>query len=266
MTIDHGDGWTSGDAYEAYMGRWSRSVARRFIEWLRPKRSAHWLDVCCGTGALTATIHEHCEPASIIGCDPSSAFVEAARGRLRADHVMFVPGGFEDLPKRPGGFDIVVSGLVLNFVADPEAALASVLERLAPRGRVAAYVWDYADGMAFLRHFWDEAIAMDASATAVDERRRFPLARPKALATLFRESGLRRVETEGLVVPTEFDDFEDYWAPFLAGTGPAPAFVQSLQPENRERLRERLRRRLPVAADGAIRLRARAWAVRGDAS
>ena len=160
-------------AYEAYMGRWSRPLARVFVEWLHPKPSAHWLEVGCGTGALTSTICDLC------------------------------------------------------------------------------------------RCFWEEAVASDPRAGAFNESRRFPLCQRSALESLFRAAGLAQVETDLLDIPTDFASFDDYWTPFLRGTGPAPRYVVSLDPPSRELLRERLRRRLHPGSDGRIHLRARAWAVRG---
>jgi ubiquinone/menaquinone biosynthesis C-methylase UbiE len=159
-----GDNWAAGDAYEAYMGRWSRALARTFVEWLPSKPSAHWLDVGCGTGALTSTICELCEPATVVGCDPSEPFVADARRRLADERASFVQAGTGNLPEREGGFDAIVSGLALNFVSDPGVAVAAMADRLSPGGTVGAYVWDYAGGMMFLRHFWDEAASIDASA------------------------------------------------------------------------------------------------------
>jgi SAM-dependent methyltransferase len=257
------DRWVTGDAYEAYMGRWSRSLARTFAGWLRAKRGAHWLEVGCGTGALTSTICHLCEPASVVACDPSEPFIEHARRNLSDARASFVIAGSEALPSRDGGFDVVVSGLVLNFLPDPGAAVASFRERLRPGGIVAAYVWDYAEGMGFLRCFWDEAVASDPRAGSLDEGRRFPLCRRPALASLFRAAGLAQVETGALEIPTDFSNFDDYWTPFLCGTGPAPSYVASLDPPGRELLRGRLTRRLHAGRDGRIRLRARAWAVRG---
>jgi SAM-dependent methyltransferase len=264
MTRESGDRWDGGTAYEAFMGRWSRAVARIFIAWLPSRPSAHWLDVGCGTGALSSTICELCEPASVHGCDPSESYIASARQQLTDKRSSFVCSGTENLPSREGGFDAVVSGLVLNFVPDPERAVASMAERLAPGGIVAAYVWDYAEGMMFLRHFWDEAAAVDTSAIELDEGRRFPVARPEPLTSIFEGAGLLEVKTHALNIQTEFQNFDDYWQPFLGGTGPAPAFVHSLTADGRTELRDRLRRRLQMG-DGTIRLRARAWAVRGFA-
>lgn len=257
------DRWATGDAYEAFMGRWSRPVARAFVEWLQPRRRAHWLDIGCGTGALTSIIIELCEPASIVGNEPSVHFVEAARTGVPDQRASFVVGGADDLPARADGFDAVVSGLVLNFLPKADRAVTSMLQRLSPLGFVGAYVWDYARGMAFLRHFWDKAVAMDPAASELDKGLRFPLCQPEALASLFERAGPRKVETRALEIQTNFSDLDDYWQPLLGGTGPAPAFLASLDADRREEVRERLKQRLPAAAGGSISLRARAWAVRG---
>jgi SAM-dependent methyltransferase len=266
MTNVSGDRWLAGDAYEAYMGRWSRGLARAFVEWAPLTPSANWLEIGCGTGALTTTICDLCEPASIIACDPSESFVEYAREHLADARASFAVAGSAALPRRDGGFDVAVSGLVLNFVPDPGEVVACMRDRLRQGGTVAAYVWDYAEGMEFLRSFWDEAVALDPRAVVLHEGKRFPLCEAAALASLFRRSGLAHVETHALEIPTEFRTFDDYWMPFLSGTGPAPSYVASLDGPSRERLRERLERRLPMRSDGRIPLRARAWAVRGTST
>ena len=260
-----GDRWDAGDAYETYMGRWSRPLARAFVGWLEPKPSGHWLDVGCGTGALTSTIRELCQPASVVACDPSEPFIEHARRRIADPRVSFVVARDRDLPVRDGAFDAVVSSLVLNFVPDPEAAVMSMRDRLRPEGLVAASVWDYAGGMEFLRCFWDAARALDPAAAQLDEGVRFPICRAEALSSLFQRVGLQRVDTGALEIPTRFVDFEDYWSPFLDRTGPAPAYVASLEPERRALLRAELERRLHARPGPGIELRARAWAARGFA-
>jgi SAM-dependent methyltransferase len=258
-----GDSWSSGATYDAYMGRWSRSLARVFVEWLHTKPSGHWLDVGCGTGALTSSICENCEPASVLACDPAEPFVAHAQRSVADTRASFVVAGADALPARQSGFDVIVSGLVLNFLPDAGHAVAAMRERVRPGGIVAAYVWDYESGLQFLRHFWDEAAASDPNASGFDEGGRFPLCQPAALASTFRASGLESVDTASLEIPTSFADFDDFWNPFLGGTGPAPSYVASLDPTRRESLKERLRRRILPGGDGPIQLRARAWAVRG---
>jgi trans-aconitate methyltransferase len=261
--VPAGDSWATGDAYEAYMGRWSRTMASAFLDWLAPPAPAHWLEVGCGTGALTSSILERTAPLSIVACDPSAPFVEHARRALSDPRVSFVNVGAEALPGRPGGFDAVVSGLVLNFLPQPAGALEAMVARLRPGGLLAAYVWDYADGMEPLVRFWEAAVALDPAAARLDERTRFPVCALDRLAALFEGAGLQRVAAEPLEREAPLADFDDYWRPFLGGTGPAPSYVASLDPARREQLRDRLRQRL--GAGSPLRLRTRALAVRGFA-
>jgi len=257
------DNWSAGESYEGYMGRWSRPLARAFLDWLPFEPGGAWLEVGCGTGALTRAICERADPSSVLACDPSEAFVGFARKELPDPRVSFVVGSAGALPEFSATFDRAVSGLVLNFVTEPLAALRGVKERLRPGGMASVYVWDYGEGMEFLRCFWDEAVAVDPAAAALDEGRRFPLCFPEPLRALFTEAGLEEVEVGSVEIPTRFRDFDDFWSPFLRNTGPAPAFVASLPPEKKDNLRSRLVERLKAEADGSIFLNARAWAARG---
>jgi len=260
------DRWAVGAAYEAYMGRWSRALGKVFVDWLAVEARAHWLDVGCGTGALTEAICELGRPASVVACDPSGPFIETASSTLPDKRVSFELASGDYLPRREGGFDVVVSGLVLNFVPDLARTLGAMQRRLGARGLVAAYVWDYASGVQFLRGFWDAAVELDPGAAELDEGRRFAAFGPEALGAHFGAAGLTEVAIEPLALPTVFGSFEDYWEPFLGRTGPAPSYVASLSAERRDRLRDALRERLTPDAHGRIALEARAWAVRGVGS
>ncbi|TDV56397.1 class I SAM-dependent methyltransferase [Actinophytocola oryzae] len=242
--------WQAGDAYEAYVGRWSRQVAARFVPWLGVRAGRRWLDVGCGTGALTSAVRA--AGGAVVGLDPSRGFVAGLPD--------VVVGDARALPFAAGRFDIVVSGLALNFVPAPDRALAEMARVVTPGGTVAAYVWDYADGMAMMRHFWQAA--REVNPEAPDEGERFPLCHPEALAELWRATGMTDVEVTGIEIPTVFADFDAYWRPFLGGQGAAPAYLLSRPPEEREELRVRLSARLP-ARD--LRLTARALAVRATA-
>jgi hypothetical protein len=120
--------------------------------------------------------------------------------------------------------------------------------------------------MQFLRHFWDAAVAMDSTARALDEGKRFPLCQRDALTKLFHSAFLADIRCEEIEIPTTFASFSDYWQPFLGGTGPAPSYVASLNTERRAMLSRKLEEMLPRRSDGAIALTAQAWAVRGTAS
>lgn len=261
--MDEKTNWANGDLYEGYMGRWSRRVAREFINWLALPSGCHWLDVGCGTGALSQTILQLAEPAQIKGIDRSEGFVNFAREHVGDERVHFEVGDAEMLMDDSESFDAVVSGLVLNFIPHPERALAEMTRVTRSGGLVAVYVWDYAEGMQFIRHFFDAAITLDSEAVEHDEGPRFPICRPDALHQLFESTGLQNVEVRPIEVPTVFRDFDDYWSPFLAGQGPAPSYAMSLSDEHRAALRERIRAGLPFNSDGSIPLSARAWTARG---
>ncbi|MFC0105293.1 class I SAM-dependent methyltransferase [Kibdelosporangium aridum] len=250
------DTWAVGDAYEAYVGRWSRQVAEVFVRRLGLPTGLRWLDVGCGTGALTTAVLAAADPAEVVGVDPSEGFLATARARVNDSRASFEVGDALTLPD--GRFDVVVSGLALNFVPDAQLAVAQFARA---SDIVAAYVWDYAEGMEMMRHFWDAATALDAAAP--DEGRRFPMCRPEPLRRLWTGAGLRDVTVQAIDVPTVFVDFDDYWTPFLGGQGPAPAYVMSLTEDRRQALRDRVRASLPSNPDGTIPLTARAWAIRG---
>jgi SAM-dependent methyltransferase len=255
--------WASGAAYEPYVGRWSRLVAGEFLPWLGVPGGAGWVDVGCGTGAVTEAIVQLLDPSSVVGVDPSQGYVVHARARVIDPRVRFEVASAMALPLDDGAFDAAVSGLVLNFVPDPLAAVAEMARVTRPGGTVGAYVWDYAGDMQLMRYFWDAASDLDPGARELDEGVRFPLCRPEPLRELFAGAGLAEVQARPIDVPTRFRDFDDYWTPFLGGQAPAPGYAMSLSEDRRARLRDLIRARLPYAADGSIPLVARAWAVRG---
>lgn len=255
--------WGQGDAYEPFIGRWSRPVAREFLKWLGVRNGKRWLDVGSGTGALTEMILQGHAPEQVVGVDLSEGFVAHARAHVNDARASFHVGDAQELNAERGSFDAVVSGLVLNFVPSPERMLTEMTRACRLSGCVALYVWDYAGEMQFLRHFWDAAIEIDPTARTVDEAARFPLASALALWNLFLDAGLNDVMTRAIDVPTRFANFDDLWSPFLTGLAPAQHYVKSLSEEKRAALRDKLRERLTAGPDGSIDLMARAWAVKG---
>lgn len=255
--------WVGGDAYEQYMGRWSRRIAPLFLEWLAVPVQRDWLDVGCGTGVLSAAIIEHCAPSRIVGVDPSAAFIGFASERVRDPRFSCRLGTGESVPCKDGEFAVAVAGLVLNFVSNPQQTLVHMKRCVEPGGTVAAYVWDYAAHMQIMRRFFDTAIERDAAARTFDDGINAPICRPAPLAGLFEAAGLGRVEVTALDITAAFASFDDYWTPFLGGTGSAPKYVASLSPPARDELRDALRARLPTGPDGEILLALRAWSVKG---
>lgn len=253
------DSWAAGDAYETYMGRWSRQIARDFLDWLEPHPGADWIDVGCGTGALTETILDHARPNSVLGVDPSEGFIAYARENTTDDRTRFAVGGADRLPAETGAFDIATSGLAVNFFSDADAGLREMMRVVRPGGCLCFYVWDYpGGGMGFIDAFWKAAGALDAEAASLDEAARFPHCTPDGLTRLCAAVGLR-CEVAPVAREARFSDFEAFWDPFTRGAGPAPGYVAKLDPARRAALKERLRADL---GEKNIVLPARAWAVR----
>ena len=257
------DTWASGLHYEPFIGRWSRKVAAEFLAWISLPPGSRVLDVGCGTGALSQSVLQNTSPGSVTGIDPSPEFVSFARQQIPDQRATFKVGSAESLDFPDAAFNATLSALVLNFVPQPDLAVAEMRRVTLPGGFVAAYLWDYSGGMELLRYFWDAAGSLDERALELDEGRRFPLCRPEPLRQLFESAELRNVEVRAINIDTVFRDFNDYWDPILGGQGPAPGYAMSLPEGRREELRDRIRGTLPVSGDGSIRLTARAWAVRG---
>src|SRR5689334_4374837 len=201
MTSATVDVWSAGDAYERYIGRWRRPVASEFLEWLRRPDGTSWLDVGCGTGALSESILQRARPKRIEGIDLSASYLMLAKRRLTTAGVRLIMSRAQQLPIRDAAVDTVVSGLALNFVPMPQEVVAEMTRVVRRNGVVGVYVWDYAGKMQLIRHFWDAAIALDPDAAAMDEGRRFPLCDPDQLEALFRNAGLDQVETRPIDVP-----------------------------------------------------------------
>lgn len=255
----------SGPAYEKFMGRWSTLIAQKFLSWLAIAPARSWLDVGCGTGSLTRLILESHQPKEIISIDPSNDFISHAQRSITDPSVHFKVGLAQSLELDPHCMDAVVSGLVLNFVPQPKAAISEMLRVTKPGGKIGVFIWDYAEGMQMLRHFWNAAVELDNKAKEFDEGVRFPLCREGQLESLVREVGLKQVEATAIEVKTVFQNFDDYWQPFLGNVGPAPAYIMSLDQKDRQTLEDKLRKSLPIDDSGSISMMARAWAIKGTA-
>lgn len=256
--------FANAEAYERFMGRWSRLLAAPLIEFAQPPARGHVLDVGSGTGALAFVLAANSRERRVTGIDPSTEYVRYAQSRNPApDRLVFATGDAQNLSSFPAaGFDAALSLLVFNFIPDPRRALAELRRVTKPGARISAAVWDYGDGMRMLRLFWDAAVAVAPAVAEKMDERHMPLCRRGELASLWRSAGLTAVEERPLTITTQFASFADYWDPFLLGQGPAGAFVAKLGADQQRALRVELERRISVAAPG-LALSARAWAVRG---
>ena len=257
------DIFAESDAYERFMGRWSRRLAPLLVKFSAVAGRDSMLDVGSGAGALAFALAEAIPSVRVTGVDPSGAYVRYAQARTPSDRVRFLVGDAQALGFPNATYDKTLSLLVMNFIPDSAKALREMIRVTRPGGIVAASVWDYGEGMEMLRVFWDEAVALDSTVAARDERN-MPLCRRGELAALWRANGLQQVEEQPIAVELSFSSFDDYWRPFLGGQGPAGAYAASLTEPRRAALEARLRGRLlGTRQDGPFTLQARAWAVKG---
>jgi SAM-dependent methyltransferase len=250
----------AGDAYDRFMGRYSRELAPRLIEFAGVEPGMRVLDVGCGPGALAERLASLAGSELVAAADPSEPFVAACAERVPGADVRRADA--EELPWRDGAFDAALAQLVVNFMRDAALGVAEMRRVVRSAGIVAACTWDYGDGMQLLRAFWDAARAVDPDAP--DEGRSMRYRRPEELDDLWRRTGLKDVEIGPLVVETTYGGFDELWEPLTLGVGPAGSFCSALEPRRKQTLRDELVSRLG-SPEGPFTLRARAWGVRGIA-
>ncbi len=250
-------------AYDGYVGRWSRLVGEQFVAWLNVPAGQKWFDLGAGTGVLTRVILQQAAPEKVLGMDLSESYIERAHHNVHDERVEFKVGDASNAVTDSPEFDVVVSGLVLNFVPSYQLTLQIMKQLVKPDGTVASYVWDYGGKMEMMRHFWDAATVIDPTAAQMDAGKQFAICDPDHLYAAFVELGLHQVEVRPIDIQTHFTDFDDYWLPFLAAQGSISKYLTSLDDQTKEAITVQLRKQLPINSDGSIYLTARAWAAKG---
>jgi SAM-dependent methyltransferase len=256
------DQWTSGEAYDIWMGRWSALLALEFLNWLYLAPAQRVLDVCCGSGILSHAIAQRHSPERVASFDRSLAQIVFACERRAHPRVTYSVADAMALPLPAESFDATVCGLGLNFVPEPARALGEFRRITRPGGTIACFVWDYSEGARFIRTFWDAALETDPESAKFDQGRRFEICKPEVLQKSFADAHLESQELHPLNIHTRFENFDDYWKPFLLGQGSAPVYLRSQPAQIQNAIRDRLKSTLPAAPDGSITLPARAWAIR----
>jgi ubiquinone/menaquinone biosynthesis C-methylase UbiE len=250
------------EVYDRFVGRYSPQLAVAMCETAGVQPGQRALDVGCGSGALVSALAEVLGAENVAGVDPSQPFVEASRARVPGARI--VVGSAESLPFEDGEFDAALSQLVVNFLADPGQGLREMSRVTRGGGGVGGCVWDYSGGMTMLRTFWEAAAALNpARAEPQMESFTMRIATPAELEALWQGAGLADVDVAPIDVEATYDDFDDLWAPFPTGVGPAGAYAASLDAEAQSALRDEFARRLGDP-DGPFTLTARAWCALGS--
>jgi SAM-dependent methyltransferase len=245
------------DMYGRFVGRYAPALGAALIEAAGVAPGWRVLDVGCGPGGLASVLAERVGEKNVSAVDPSPPFVSVCRARLPLADVRVAPG--EELPFPDGFFDGSFAQLVVNFMTDAKRGVGEMRRVVKPGGTVGACTWDYAEGMTMLRAYWDAAHeVVPDEADEFDEGANMRFSTEEELTGLWREVGLKAVRGGALDVTVAYEDFDDLWAPFPTGIGPAGAFCASLEPEQQQALRAAYSRRLGDP-EGSFELSARAW-------
>jgi ubiquinone/menaquinone biosynthesis C-methylase UbiE len=135
-------------AAQEYESLWQAQLAEVRAHLLRrvsPAPGECVLDVACGTGLLTFDAARSVGTAgSVLGIDLSGEMVDCARRRgasLRSPNTAFARMGGEALDLPDACFDVVLCGLGLMYMPEPERALREMQRVLRPGGRLGLSVW-----------------------------------------------------------------------------------------------------------------------------
>lgn len=252
--------FTDGDAYERFMGRWSRMAGQEFLDWLALPANLRWLDVGCGTGAFTELLIARCAPTQVDGIDPSEDQIVYARQRKGAERARLRSGDAQALPYGDGEFDAAIMALVISFVPDPVKAVSEMRRVLKPGGTAAAYIWDLTGKEGFTQ--WPMIAALGRLGQPAVQNPGQIHSTVSSLRNIFEAAGLTGIETRPINIEVSYADFEDYWASQTGLSTPAVQMVRKLPPADVERLQDDLRQSLP-RRDGRIVYPARANAIKG---
>jgi SAM-dependent methyltransferase len=249
-----------GDAYERFMGRWSRAAAPVFLRWVAAKQGLRWLDVGCGTGILSATVLGSAQPASIDAID--LAFEQLQHAASKRGGVRFVIADAQALPFRASSFDVVASALALNFIPDPARALRE-MHRVARYGAtVAAFVWDFASERS---PSWPLRRGMRAIGARLPDVPGTRDSKLESLQSLFSHAGLGDVMTLQFEVQLSYPNFEEFWMAQTPRYSPTTAAIAVLAEADRARLRASIMQLLGVEASEPLNYSATANAIRATA-
>jgi ubiquinone/menaquinone biosynthesis C-methylase UbiE len=255
----------SAAAYEQFMGRWSRQLSYRFVEFTGLSDGDCILDVGCGTGSLTAVLSETTGVKNIVGIDLAEVYLESARQTNKDPRVAFKVGDATNLPFADKSFDRAFSMLVLQFVPDAKKAVSEMRRVVRSGGVVAATVWDSYGGMPAARLFWDTAASLGITTDKVLRDFYFrPMTRPNEMFAVWSEIGLKRVEQASFTIRMEYENFSDYWLPIAMGEAALGKFAASLVVEERTALEQAVRKvYLGGEPDGPRSFATTAWACKG---
>ena len=251
--------------YEQLMGRWSKKLAPKFIEFtgLEGCEKALWTSAAAPEASHSRS--PNMSPGEISAIDYSPVFVQSAQQRNTDPRISIQEADACALPFGDGSFDGALAMLVLHFVPEAGKAVAEMRRVVRKDGVVGAVVWDHLGGMSAMRMMVDTVAVLFDGGRQLRSRYVFqPMMQPGEIKQTFLDQGLVDVTETELMIRMNYKNFDDYWAPMAAGEGPLGKFVSTLDPAQRARTDSAMRDAYEAGRpDGPRSFSSVAWACRG---
>jgi len=212
--------------------------------------------------ALTKVIAQKCSPSYLLAIDKSDSYLEKAKENISSGNVSFLNADLSSY-RLNEEFQYITSGLVLNFVPQTEKLLRDLMNNLKSGGQMSSFVWDYGGHYQPMRHFWDAAKEVTPDGEKFDAGKKFDICTKEKLIQLFERIGLNSVQFTTIERIATFQNFDDYWLPIASAQGSVTEFMSTLTEAEKDKLKENIKRRLPIAFNGEIKLIICALAVKG---
>ena len=203
------------------------------IERLQAQPGERWLDLACGTGAVSERAAR--AGARVTGVDLAPALIETATERAHAAglEIDYRLGDCERLTEiEDGAFDVLSSTCGIMFAPDHAAAARELGRVTRPGGRLALANWEADGGLG--RMFKVMAPYQPAPAPGVGS--------PFAWGDESNVEGLLgdafELRFEHLVSTYRVASGEEYWQVFSSSYGPTKTLAESLDPDRREQLHQ----------------------------
>ena len=244
----------SADAYDRYIGRWSRLFVPSLLTAAEIGAGDQVLDMATGTGeAAIAAISLLGDTGVVVGADISAAMLRTARARLPRSYRAIVTDG-QALAFQDASFDAVICQLGLMFFPDPARGLAEFRRVLRHGGCAAVCVISTAEkapmwgvlAETLSRHLPEQREALHLS---------FSLAHRPRLEAMLAAAGFRQVRVTWETRDGIIESFDEYWAAIEAGGGQQPLIYLSLPEQERRAVREEVRAGLsPFEKNGRLEM------------
>lgn len=183
---------------------------------IQPTPSMRIVDLGCGTGRLTRSLHELLHARETVGVDRSERMLVAARSERPPEGLRFEAGTVE-LFAPDGLYDLVFSNAVYHWIEAHDALIPKLVEALTPGGQIACQV------PAMHRHP-SHVVADDLAAGQFRDafggwRRPQPVLEPEDYARLLFRAGIAQPKVRTEIYPHVLGKRDDV-VDWMKGTQP----------------------------------------------